>query len=203
MLATTITPLRGPRVVLRAWRKEDLAACAAMNADPEVMRYFPAPLTSAENDIMVQRIIAHFAQHGFGLWVLEIPGVLPFAGFVGLLQVGFNAHFTPAVEVGWRLVRSAWGNGYATEAAQCALQHAFMTLQLKKIVSLTVPANKRSQAVMHRLGMVSRVQDTFEHPRLPNGHPLRLHLLYRLTREDWLAQRYGRASRYVTIRDNT
>ena len=203
ILPTNITPLNGPRVLLRGWRPSDLAPCAAMNADPEVMRYFPAPLTRTENDLMVQRIVAHFAEHGFGLWVLEVPGVLPFAGFVGLLQVGFEAHFTPAVEVGWRLVRPAWGHGYATEAAQCALQHAFTTLQLKQIVSLTVPANKPSQAVMQRLGMVSRPQDTFEHPRLPAGHPLRVHRLYRLNREEWLVQRYGRASRYMTIRDGT
>ena len=103
-----IAPLAGPRMQLRGWRQSDLAACAAMNADAQVMRYFPATLTHTETAAMVARIAAHFEQHGFGLWVLDIPGVLPFAGFVGMMQVAFATHFTPAVEIGWRLVRPAW-----------------------------------------------------------------------------------------------
>lgn len=172
---------------LRGWRESDLAPCAAMNADADVMRYFPATLTRAESDAIVERIKAHFEQHGFGLWVLEIPGVLPFAGFVGLLRVAFDAHFAPAVEIGWRLTRPAWGHGYATEAAQSVLRHAFTELKLKQIVSFTVPANHPSQAVMRRLGMTTQAQDNFEHPRLPKGHPLSMHRLYRLPRAQWLA----------------
>lgn len=182
------TELRRSRILLRPWRSSDLAPCAAMNADPEVMRYFPSVLKRSESDFLVQRIEEHFAAHDFGLWVLEIPGELPFAGFVGLLRVAFEAHFTPAVEIGWRLVPAAWGKGYATEAAQAVLSHAFETLQMSEIVSFTAAANQRSQAVMRRLGMHTRVTDNFEHPRLPTGHPLCVHVLYRLRREQWRLQ---------------
>lgn len=185
--AIDVPLLSGPRVCLRGWRESDLAPCAAMNADAEVMRHFPATLTRSESDAIVQRINAHFEQYGFSLWVLEIPGVLPFAGFVGLLRVAFNTHFTPAVEIGWRLVRPAWGHGYATEAAQSVLRHAFTELKLKQIVSFTVPANLPSQAVMQRLGMTTQARDNFEHPRLLKGHPLSVHRLYRLQRAQWLA----------------
>lgn len=180
--------LRGARILLRRWRDSDLAPCAAMNADPEVMRHFPSTLSRADSDQLVQRIGEHFERHGFGLWVLEIPGQMPFAGFVGLLQVAFDAHFTPAVEIGWRLVRPAWGRGYASEAAQCVLRHAFEDLQLKQVVSFTVPANKRSQAVMQGLGMHTTAADNFEHPRLEPGDPLRVHVLYRLHRDAWRQQ---------------
>jgi len=118
---------------------------------------------------------------------LEITDQLPFAGFVGLQQVSFSAHFSPAVEIGWRLVRSAWGQAYATKAARRVLHHAFEELQLQEIVSFTVPANQRSQAVMRRIGMSSCREDNFEHPRLPEGHPLREHVLYRLHRDSWFA----------------
>jgi len=182
------TELRRSRILLRPWRHSDLAPCAAMNADPEVMRYFPATLNRTESDLLVKRIDAHFALHGFGLWVLEIPGELPFAGFVGLLRVAFDAHFTPAVEIGWRLAPSAWGKGYATEAAQAVLHHAFEVLDMKQIVSFTTAGNQRSQAVMRRIGMHRRVDENFEHPRLPSGHPLSVHVLYRLQRQQWQVQ---------------
>ncbi|SRR5450830_1843202 len=182
-----LVTLSTPRLLLRPWRVSDLAACAAMNADSEVMRHFPSTLTRAASDQLVERIQAHINQYGFGLWVLEIPGEIPFAGYVGLLQVAFDAHFTPAVEIGWRLARPAWDRGFATEAAQRILHYAFTELHLKQVVSFTVPANNRSQAVMRRLGMHTRARDNFEHPRLPAGDPLRVHLLYRLQRAEWLA----------------
>ncbi|ASU38172.1 GNAT family N-acetyltransferase [Herbaspirillum sp. meg3] len=182
------TEPRHSRILLRPWRKSDLEPCAAMNADPEVMRYFPAVLNRSESDYLVQRIEEHISEHGFGLWVLEIPGELSFAGFVGLLRVPFDAHFSPAVEIGWRLVPQAWGKGYATEAAQAVLSHAFNVLGMKEIVSFTTAGNKRSQAVMRRIGMHTRVEENFEHPRLPAGHPLRVHVLYRLRREQWQLQ---------------
>lgn len=178
--------LRHSRIVLRPWRSSDATPCAAMNADPEVMRYFPSVLSRSESDILIKRIDAHFSEHGFGLWVLEIPDLLPFAGFVGLLRVPFDAHFTPAVEIGWRLTPAAWGKGYATEAAQAVLRHAFQALGMTEIVSFTAADNRRSQAVMQRLGMHTSTTDNFEHPRLPPGHPLRNHVLYRLRREQWL-----------------
>lgn len=157
-----------------------------MNADAEVMLHFPAPLTRVESDHLASRVRTHFSEHGFGSWVLEIPGEMPFAGCVGLLNVTFASHFTPAVEIGWRLARAAWGKYYATEAAQCALRYAFETKQLQELVSFTVPANLRSQAVMQRLGMHSKVEDNFAHPNLPAGHPLSNHLLYRIRRNEWL-----------------
>ncbi|WP_034302104.1 GNAT family N-acetyltransferase [Herbaspirillum sp. RV1423] len=195
------TELRHARILLRPWRKDDVAPCAAMNADPEVMRYFPSVLSRSENDVLVKRIEEHFSLHGFGLWALEIPGELPFAGFVGLLRVAFDAHFTPAVEIGWRLTPAAWGKGYATEAAQAVLRHAFHVLDMKEIVSFTAASNKRSQAVMRRLGMHTRAEDNFEHPRLPRGHPLSVHVLYRLRREQWLVQSaYDGAGRTLSVR---
>lgn len=176
------------RFLLRPWRSSDTGPCAAMNADPEVMRYFPSVLSAGDNDVLIRRIDEHFALHGFGLWVLELPGTVPFAGFVGLLRVPFEAHFTPAVEIGWRLVPHAWGKGYATQAAQAVLRHAFQVLNMTDIVSFTTARNQRSQAVMRRLGMRTRAADNFEHPLLPPGHALRMHVLYRLRREQWQLQ---------------
>ena len=172
--------LRTDRLLLRGWRAEDLPAFAALNADARVMEHFPAPLTRAQSDAFVQqRIEPQFAERGFGLWAVEVPGVTPFIGYVGLLAHSFEAHFTPCVEIGWRLAFSAWGHGYATEAARAALAFGFAEAGLEEIVSFTVPANHRSVAVMERLGM--RYDGEFEHPRLPPGDPLRTHVLYRLS----------------------
>lgn len=174
--------LSGERVLLRGWREDDLGAFAALNADPVVMEHFPATLTRAESDGMARTRMRHFAEHGFGLWAVEIPGATSFAGFVGLQVPTFDAWFTPCVEVGWRLARPCWGRGYATEAARLALRFGFEQAGLDEIVSFTAPANLRSIAVMERLGMTRA--GAFEHPRLPPGHRLRLHVLYRLTRLD-------------------
>jgi RimJ/RimL family protein N-acetyltransferase len=181
--------VRTGRLWLRPWRDEDVEPFAAMNADPRVMEHFPALLSRQETEAMVGRIRAHFAQHGWGLWALEVPGVTPFAGFVGLNTVPFTAPFTPAVEVGWRLAPAHWGSGYATEAARAALGVAFDTLELPEVVSFTVPANVRSRQVMERLGMHHSPTEDFEHPRLPPGHPLRHHVLYRLRRGEWTRPR--------------
>jgi RimJ/RimL family protein N-acetyltransferase len=177
--------IRTSRLVLRPWREADLAPFAALNADPAVNEYLPGPMVRAESDAMAGRIAAHFERHGFGLWAVEIPGVALFVGFVGLAVPPFEAHFTPCVEVGWRLARDAWGHGYATEGARAALAHGFGRLGLAEIVSMTVPANARSRRVMERIGMGRSAEDDFDHPRLPVGHPLRRHVLYRLRREDW------------------
>ena len=174
--------LRTPRLVLRHWRPSDCAPFAAMNADPAVMAHFPAPLTAAESDALADAIAAHHAARGFGLWALEIPGVTPFAGFVGLSVPGFTAPFTPCVEIGWRLAAAHWGHGYATEAARVVLAHAWDVLRLDEVVSFTTAGNDRSRAVMTRLGMRYDPADDFDHPRLPPGHPLRRHVLYRVAR---------------------
>jgi RimJ/RimL family protein N-acetyltransferase len=174
--------LRTPRLVLRHWRPSDRAPFAAMNADPAVMAHFPAPLTAAESDALADAIAAHHAARGFGLWALEIPGVTPFAGFVGLSVPGFAAPFAPCVEIGWRLAAAHWGHGYATEAARAVLAHAWDALRLDEVVSFTTAGNDRSRAVMTRLGMRYDPADDFDHPRLPPGHPLRRHVLYRVAR---------------------
>jgi ribosomal-protein-alanine N-acetyltransferase len=158
----------------------DRAPFAALNADPEVMRHMPRLLSREESDAVVQRLQAHFERHGFSFFAVELPGVAPFAGFIGLLHCPFEAHFTPAVEIGWRLAREHWGKGYVTEAARACLDYAFSELALDEVVSITVPANTRSWAVMERLGMRRDPSEDFEHPLLPEGHPLRLHVLYRL-----------------------
>jgi RimJ/RimL family protein N-acetyltransferase len=180
--------LRGPRVRLRPWRLSDLAPFAALNADPEVMEHLSAPLAREESYAMVTRIDAHLAARGFTLWAVEIPEEVPFAGFVGLVVPKFDAHFTPCVEIGWRLAREHWGKGYAVEAAAVALRAAFGPLGLHEIVSLTVPANHRSRRVMERLGMRHSPADDFDHPLLPDGHPHRRHVLYRIARQDWEQQ---------------
>jgi ribosomal-protein-alanine N-acetyltransferase len=174
--------LRSERLVLRRWRTSDREPFAALNADPEVMEHFLRTSTRGESDAFVDRIEKHFAEHGFGPWAVEIASTGSFAGFVGLQVPRFQAHFTPAVEVGWRLAREHWGRGYATEAARAALALGFDERGLEEIVSFTVPGNVRSRKVMERLGMTHDPSDDFEHPGIPEGHRLRLHVLYRLRR---------------------
>jgi RimJ/RimL family protein N-acetyltransferase len=175
--------LDGPRVRLRPWREDEAPAFAALNADPEVMRHFPAPLSRAESDAMLARVRAQEAGHGFCFWAAERrDGARPI-GFCGLQRVSFEARFTPAVEIGWRLFPAFWGRGLAREAAELALGAAFGPLGLDEVVAFTVPANRPSWGLMRRLGM--RPDGAFEHPRLPEGHPLRPHLLYRVRGAEW------------------
>lgn len=177
---------RTDRLHLRAWQESDRESFAAINSDPEVMQFFPSTLTPAESDGMMERIQASFSERGWGLWAVDVmkPTLeLPdrkFIGFVGLAIPRFDAHFTPCVEIGWRLARAAWGQGFATEAANAVIQFAFRQLNLPEIVSFTASCNKRSERVMQRLGMSHSPYDDFDHPLLPDGHPLRRHLLYRL-----------------------
>ena len=184
MPSETALELHAARLILRRWRPADRRPFAALNADPVVMEYFPAPLSRTESDALADRIEAHFDRHGFGLWAVEIPGVAPFAGYVGLSIPSFQAHFTPALEVGWRLARNCWGKGYASEGARAALEFGFERLGLKEIVSFTVPANRRSRRVMERIGMRRTPSDDFDHPLLAEDHPLRRQVLYRIKRAD-------------------
>ncbi|MFB9830969.1 GNAT family N-acetyltransferase [Actinoallomurus acaciae] len=177
--------LKTERLVLRRWRDGDREPFAALNADPEVMEHFPATLTRDESDTMIDRIETRFEEYGFGLWALEIAETGQFIGFTGLSVPGFKAHFTPAVEVGWRLSRSSWGHGYASEAAQRALTFAFDDLELAEVVSFTSRTNLRSQKVMRRIGMTNDPADDFDHPLLDEDHPLRPHVLWRMTAEHW------------------
>jgi RimJ/RimL family protein N-acetyltransferase len=180
---SVFTTLSSGRLCLRRWRDADRGAFAAMNSDPHVMRFFAKCLGRDESDAMVDRIEDHFANRGFGLWAVEVPGVASFVGFAGLTVLTappFTPKCTPCVEVGWRLAFEHWGHGYATEAARLALGCAFGALSLSEVVSFTSAINLRSRAVMERLGMRRDPADDFDHPRLPEGHPLRRHVLYRL-----------------------
>jgi ribosomal-protein-alanine N-acetyltransferase len=180
-----VPKLSTERLLLRRWSARDRAPFAELNADPEVMRYFPAPLTQQESDALADRIEAGLAREGWGLWALEQRSSGQFLGFTGLARPGFEAHFTPAVEIGWRLARNAWGQGLATEAARAAARFAFEELELPALVSFTPASNARSRAVMRRLGMSHDAVGDFDHPALPVAHPLRRHVLYRLPRGDF------------------
>jgi len=176
--------LRTNRLCLRRWCATDRQPFAALNADPRVMEYFPALLPREQSDALAARIEGHFERHGFGLWAVEIVDIAPFAGFIGLSVPRFEAQFTPCVEIGWRLAAGYWGCGYATEGARAVLAFGFEQLRLAEIVSFTVTHNLRSRRVMERLGMTRNPADDFDHPALPEGHPLRRHVLYRIARPE-------------------
>jgi RimJ/RimL family protein N-acetyltransferase len=173
--------LRTERLMLRPWRDEDVAAFAAMSGDSAVMEFLRPFPDLAACEAWVAWAREHWQQHGFGQWVVEVPDQASFIGVVGLATVSYEAHFTPAVEVAWRLARAYWGRGCAGEAARAALDYGFDELGLAEIVAVTVPANSRSRRVMERLGMTRDPADDYDHPNLPEG-PLKRHVLYRLRR---------------------
>jgi RimJ/RimL family protein N-acetyltransferase len=179
-MASKIEVLPGNRVILRPWRDEDRAPFAAMNVDPRVMEFLPKHLSRNDSDALIERIETHFKEHGFGLWAVEVLGLAPFIGFVGLSIPGFTAHFTPCVEIGWRLAFEHWGRGYATEAAHLVLTYGFGRLGIPSVVSFTTTKNCRSRALMERLKMRRDPTEDFDHPLLPEGHVCRRHVLYRL-----------------------
>ena len=169
------------RLTLRQWRESDRAPFAALNADPEVMQHFPAPLTREQSDALIDRHRARLAAGEPGLFAVDVRATGELIGFVGVAVPRFQAPFTPCTEIGWRLARPAWGHGYATEAALAVLDHGFNTLALSEIVSFTYAGNQRSRAVMERIGMTYDPAEDFEHPSLEPGHPLRPHVLYRIS----------------------
>ncbi len=173
-----------PRLRLAAWEDRDIAPFAALNADPEVMRHFPATLTADETAAMVGRLRGVWSEHGYGFAAVRRREDDAFIGMVGIQKVLNPAlPFVPAVEVGWRLAREHWRQGYAREAAAAALAYGFGPLDLKEIVAFTAVSNLPSQAVMTSLGMTRDPASDFEHPAVPEGHPIRPHVLYRLKRE--------------------
>jgi RimJ/RimL family protein N-acetyltransferase len=174
--------LRTDRLRLRRWLPTDLAPFAALNADPRVNEYMPGPLSRENSDAFVARIEDHFKEYGFGFWAVEICDVVSFAGFIGLSVPRFEAHFTPCVEIGWRLSAEYWGHGFATEGARAVLTFGFEVLGLAEVVSFTASRNARSRRVMERIGMIHKTSDDFDHPLLPDGHPFRRHVLYRIAR---------------------
>ncbi|WP_395025665.1 GNAT family N-acetyltransferase [Comamonas odontotermitis] len=179
-MPTALIEPRTPRLQLRQWHARDRDAFAAMVADPEVMRYFPAPLTRAQSDAMADKCEALIAERGWGIWAVERLADQQFIGFVGLHVPQPDLPFSPCVEIAWRLAQHAWHQGFATEAARAALTIGFGPLQLAEIVAFTTQTNTPSQAVMQRLGMERDSAGDFDHPALPAGHPLRPHVLYRL-----------------------
>jgi len=176
-----VPTVRTERLVLREWREQDRGPFARMNADPVVMEHLTAPLPRADSDSFVDRMLTHWAERGYGLWAVEVGG--DFAGFVGLSPATFEAPFTPAVEVGWRLDRPFWGSGLASEGARAALAFGFDEVGLDEILSWTAVTNHRSWRVMQRLGM--QREGEFEHPGVPVDHPVRPHVLYRITADRW------------------
>jgi RimJ/RimL family protein N-acetyltransferase len=183
--AVTITT---PRLLLRQWREDDLAPFAALNRDPEVMRFFEEPLGAERSDAWARALAAAIDEQGWGLWALERRDTGEFIGFTGLQVPRHPLPFLPCVEVGWRLARPAWGHGFATEAGTASLAHAFGPLGLSEVVSMTAVPNVPSRRVMERLGMARDEHDDFDHPAVSTGHPLRRHVLYRITAEQWEAQ---------------
>jgi RimJ/RimL family protein N-acetyltransferase len=182
-VARRFDTIRTARLVMRRWRETDREPFAAMSADPEVMRYFPATLDRAASDATIDRIEAQFAEQGFGLWALEVASSAEFIGLTGLNPMPGDVPGAGGMEVGWRLARHAWHHGYATEAAQAAADVAFGGIRLRAIWSMTAVRNEPSQAVMRRLGMTEFAH--FDHPRIAAGHPLRPHVVCRLRRADW------------------
>ena len=181
--------LETARLRLRPWRDADLDAFAEINADERVMEFFPRVLDRDESDALAELLAQGFgaegfAGAGFGVWAVELPGIADFIGFVGLGIPRFQAHFTPCLEIGWRLGFDHWGRGYATEAAKAALNYGFETLDYDEITAFTVPDNRRSRREMEKLGMISDPAEEFDHPQLPEGHTLRRHVLYRLRRPE-------------------
>ena len=176
-----VPELATARLRLRAFRDADRLPFAALNADPDVMEHFPSRLTREESDGLVDRIAARWNEDGHGLWAVERTADGAFLGFTGVARLAW----LPTPEIGWRFARFAWGQGHATEAARAARDWGFGPRALAAIVSITTVGNVRSQAVMRRIGMTRDPADDFLHPNLPEGHPLRPHVLYRLSRADW------------------
>lgn len=175
--------IKTERLILRPWQETDLEPFAALNADPLVMEYFPSTLSRQESDQLVKRFQAKIEEKGWSLWAVSLIENGSFIGFIGLndvTQATLPVHFAPSVEVGWRLAYPFWGKGYATEGALACLKYGFEILELDEIVSFTAEQNLRSRAVMERIGMHHNPKDDFDHPKLPKGHKLRRHVLYRL-----------------------
>ena len=171
------------RLGFRRWTDADKEPFARMNADPQVMEYFPKPLTREESDRLIERFEQHTEERGFGIWAVERKEDGAFIGYIGLLEVGFDAGFRDAIEIGWRLDNKFWKQGYATEGAKACLSYAFGVLGLTEICSFTAAINGPSETVMQRIGMV-KVKD-FDHPKLEEGSPLRRHVLYKIKVDSW------------------
>ncbi len=182
--------LNTERLTLRRWKESDLEPFTAMNMDAEVMQYFPSLITPEQTKKMIDKIEEGFTEKGFGLWAAEITETNEFIGFTGLSVPTFSAHFTPCIEIGWRIAPAYWGQGYAPEAAREILKDAFKRLKLPELVSFTAKANSNSIRVMRKLGMTRDPKEDFNHPLIEKNTRLAEHVLYRLSKKQWLAQSF-------------
>lgn len=180
--------LETDRLTLRPFQATDVGPMALVDQDPQVCQYLPAIGTRASTEAGVQRIIRHYEEYGFSLYAVELKSNREFIGFLGLITPSFQAHFTPAIEIGWRLASKHWNKGYATEGAKAVLHYGFMELNLDKIVSFTVVNNQASRRVMEKIGLHHDPQDDFDHPRLPADSPLQRHVLYKLSKTEYLSK---------------
>jgi RimJ/RimL family protein N-acetyltransferase len=183
-----INIIKTDRLVLRTWRDTDLAPMAAINQDKQVMEYFPGLQDLATTRDFIQKAKQHYANYGYSAYAVELKANSQFIGFVGLAKVNFTAHFTPAIEIGYRLASAYWGQGYGTEAAKAVLDYGFAQLKLEEIVSFTAVINKRSRRIMEKIGLKHNPADDFDHPKIPLTSPLHRHVLYRLTRKAFLTK---------------
>jgi RimJ/RimL family protein N-acetyltransferase len=175
--------IRTERLLLRRWREEDVGAYRRLNADPEVMRYFLHPFSIEESDASAQRIRGQFDTTGTSLWALEIPGEAPFIGIAGCFGARPEMPYAPAIEIGWRLDKAFWGRGFAPEAALASLRDTFSRLAPEEVVACTTPSNAPSRRVMEKIGMIHDAANDFDHPNVPDGHPMRRSVLYRVKRD--------------------
>ena len=173
------------RLILRRWRQVDREPFARLNANPRVMEFHPSLLSCEQSDRFADYIEAHFDEHGFTLYAAELRKEQRFIGFIGIHVPKFQAAFTPCVEIGWRLPADVWNRGLATEGGCAVVRHSFEQLGLMELVSFTAVVNAKSQRVMQKIGMTCNPAENFDHPKLPAGHPLRPHVLYRLRKDDW------------------
>ena len=180
--------LETERLILRGWQDSDLEPFSTITADPEVRRYYPNVLTKDETRLVIERIKSHVEKEGFGLWALELRETGEMIGYTGLSKPTIEAHFMPCVEIGWQIAKHHWGKGYAPEAAIKALEDGFSRLNLNEIVSFTSKLNSKSIRVMEKMGMLRNPKDDYMHPLLPDGHPLKPHVLYRLPKAVWTRQ---------------
>jgi RimJ/RimL family protein N-acetyltransferase len=187
-LALMHPTLQTARLVLREWRDDDVAPFSVMSTNPLVMQYLTKLPDESAIERWVDNVRAHFRLHGFGLWAIEIPGIAPFVGFAGLTVVPYEAHFTPAIEVAWRLSPEYWRKGLVTEAATAALNVGFRSLEFQEIVANAAINNSASIRVMERLGMNRNPDDDFDHPLKPQQDPLRRQVLFRIHRKEWLTR---------------
>jgi RimJ/RimL family protein N-acetyltransferase len=177
--------LETKRLILRTWQQSDLEPMTKINLDPKVMEYFPSTFKKQETIAFINKINSHYDKHGFTLYAVEIKETQQFIGFVGLLNTNFDAHFTPATEIGWRLGSEFWGKGYATEAAKAVLDYAINELNIDEVVSFTSAINKASIRVMEKIGLHYNPKDNFDSPNVKNHSKLVKHVLYRLKKEDY------------------